>query len=231
MTAAVKCRACGTINNIGRMFCVRCGQQLSPGDIRPVARGGGPARFVRLLFLLALLAALVQMARPVPGIGRPGTTAEGLQCARRMGELEALTQAGRAGEERFTEQEVNGYLHHLLTNSPNRVTSGLVRAELETFRVRLGDGEAALVWVVRLGFLPLSYEVAGRPAIGPDGFSFEARRVRAGQLPLPGRAGAWAASRLFRVFANLTREKKLLDGLAEVRVEAEAVVARTGETR
>lgn len=233
MTAGVKCSACGSINPLGRIHCVRCGARLDVSNFihpRAVGSRGRVARVFRLLLLLALLLALVQLLRPVIPSGEPGTTEDGARLTERLKRLESAADAQIPALEVLPEREVNGYLQHLLTNAPRRESNAWIRHEVGELRLQFQSAQVTLVWTTRLGgALPLTFEVAGVPQVGADRFQFVLSQVRVGHLPLPGPAGAWAARRLAQMFTPLTRERRLLDMLDELTIEPGRAQARAGQ--
>lgn len=231
MTAAIKCMACSRMNPLGRLFCVGCGERLDTKnivDVPLVSPAKRITRLVRLLVLLGLLLALLQMIRPVAPMGRQGAPdAHSLL----LYQLETLRQAvlnKRSMEMAFTEASINGYLHHLLTNSPSRESSGPVKAEVQDVRVQLLPGQVVVVMTSSLGPFTISYETQGQPRVAAEGFVFDVERVRIGHLPLPGPAAPWAASRLFNLFSELERERTLANAVDQITVDAGQVRVRTG---
>lgn len=220
--AEIKCKNCGAVTSVGRKFCLKCGAEL---DIKNLVREGGPGggrkflRFVRVLIFLGLLLSLVQMLRAVTPQGRMGTEADADRFAVRLQQLEAGVAHGTPTEEIVSEAELNAYLHRLLLNSPARISEGYLKSEMTDIRAQLLPGTLIVVWTAKYGALPLSYDVVCAPKIaGSRGLSFELSRVRVGHLPLPGRAGAWAAKRLARMFENLKSEHRVVSALTDFSV-------------
>jgi hypothetical protein len=230
MSVGIKCDACGHINPIGRLYCVRCGAQLNIKRIVAVGRTRARrrARLLRSAMLIALFAALFQMLRPAPMDGRPGTLEDANRLVARINRLYDAVNERRVAEETFGEAEVNAYLASLIAGPRERATDESLRQGLNAIRVRLAPDRVTVVWATRAGPAPLTFEVSGTPAAGPHGFRLERMRVRAGRLPLPGPVGRWAAGRLYRTFEKLETEREVLDALSELNVGERRAIAATG---
>lgn len=234
MTAGLKCGACGAVNPLGRKFCMKCGATLNFENlVQPGVAGAGRRIFrtIRLLVLLALLVALVQLLRAVSPEGRLGTDADAARFAVRLNHLQSGALNGEPVEETLPEAELNGYLHHLLTNSPSRSAESFIKADLTGIRAQLLPGTLVVVWTARVGALPLSYEVTCTPNFADSGLQFVLLHVRMGHLPLPGPVGEWASRRLVRMFDNLEREQMLLNSLTDLQLGEGHALARSGGSR
>lgn len=231
MSVGIKCKACGHVNPLGRLFCVNCGAQLnvSRATLEWASRKNRQLRIFRTVILLALLAALVQLLRPVPMEGSIGHLEDANRLVARLNRLYDGVRERRFVQEWIHEAELNAYLAGLMTGPREATTEERVREGLASFRVRLRPGRVSAVWATHVGALPITFRVDGTPRLDANGFRLEAIRVHAGHLPLPGPIGAWAARRLHRTVEQLESERKLLNALAALDViERKAMVTVGG---
>lgn len=231
MSVGIKCDACGHFNPVGRLFCAKCGAKLDASRIehQDAARKRFRMRLVRAAILLLLLAALVQLLRPAPLEGAPGSLEDANRLVARLNRLYDGVQERRFAQEVIHESEVNAYLAGLMAGPREEITEERLREGLAAFRVRMSPGRVSAVWATRVGALPITYRVEGTPRAGADGFRLEQVRVSAGHLPLPGPVGAWAAARLYRTVEKLESERTLLNALTALDVvERKALVAVGG---
>jgi len=231
MKSTVLCDQCGKHNEASRLFCTSCGAKLDLSKVRIKSSAGLSvgrmiARTIRLALFLGLLAVLGLLVWPTQPTGAAGTQADGNVLYAKLRELDRAQRTGVTLRHIVPENEINGYFSGLLAE---RATPGAGGGQLDTqdIRVSLAPGEVTVHITASLSFLTLTYEVTGQPMLSNRGFQFEPHRVTMGHLPLPGFIGDLVASRIAAVFANLEKEKSILEGLAFMEVDANRVRVAT----
>jgi hypothetical protein len=234
------CPKCGFDNELGRIFCHRCGARLNLSEIKPPVRGGkrlrkrtGPGvgrllgRLVKLACAVALVFA-VYLAWQVPAIRPIRTTGADLAAAdAKRFELQQLANHPGPRTIVITEAELNAFIDSLeFEKAEGKLT--LAPTDLQ---IEFGHGVVTVIFLGRLDVGPwqkpifLSY--TGIPTIENESFTFKPVAGAIGALPVH----PWLLqttglfNRYFgRVFARLDREKQLLDKLSSIRVERQRVV-------
>lgn len=231
MAITVHCALCGRENELGRMFCVGCGQRLqfNAPDAMSFSRQPRPFRLGRLfrsvlliLFLLAVVLGLLVVFPPAPlgGVtdGTGGQAAEErLQAVR-----SSISVGGVGAEVEITEAALNGWLSNCLA-----------RVQDERITVRMTSGELILEGASRFHLdgtagryfktsLPLTLRLGAHLQAG----SLSMDRVSVGLLPLPGPLGEpvrqWFAARI----APLWRELRLDSLMRAVEIQPGRAILR-----
>ncbi|OQA26678.1 MAG: hypothetical protein BWY59_01293 [Verrucomicrobia bacterium ADurb.Bin345] len=218
----IKCPQCGNVNDLGRVFCSKCGSRLDLSKVstRILARGmqkphDSMYRLLRNLLLLALIAALCLLLWPAGLVGDTGTVKEARQFAAKIAAIQRAQQAGLYVFEVATEREVNAYIAEILKQNKNISQSEGMRMGIEAITVRVEPLPKGLTVVILANWGPvrLSYEVTGVPVVKQGLFYLDVQSARWGHLPLPGPAGQWVSQRVANVFSQMRRERKMLDQL------------------
>ncbi len=215
MSVTVHCALCGNNNELGRMFCVACGQRLKFDGPDAISFSSQPKPFrsgrmflVLLLglLLLAVVPGLLMVLPPAPlGVvadGRAGQAAE-----ERCRTIRSNISLGGAGADvEVAEAALNGWLS-------NRIS----RVHGELLTVKMAAGSLTLEGVCRPQFagvvgryfqMPLSLTL--RICAQMQSGRLVPVRVSVGRLALPGFAGApvrqWFAARISPLWRELRLE-------------------------
>lgn len=205
MSITVHCNLCGHENELGRMFCIGCGQRLSfdgpegisfKSEPRPFAIGRVFRFALLILFLLAVAAGLLLVFPPVP-LGGFADGSGGQASDERLKALRSSISLGGAGAEvEVTEAALNGWLSNRLSR---------VQGERITVRMAAGavlvEGACSLRFPGAVGrMIPMPLPLTLRLGAHLQGGGLAADRVSVGLLPLPGRLGGpvrrWFEARL-----------------------------------
>ena len=234
MAITIKCPKCGLENQLGRIFCHRCGSKLefSEGSFQEAKIHFSPgrllARLVRVGISMGLLAAIVLMCMPVTLPGRAGTRQDVVLLDQKIRVLRRAVLDGRRMEETVREAEVNGYLDDARNRSAKEAKAGPVKLDLTSINIALRPDRVALVLHAKLGPVTLSFEVQGKPAKKQNRFSLDVVGGRIGHLPLPAVAADWVSRKVSGVFSKMERERQLLDDAHEIVAQDGQAVVKIG---
>lgn len=216
----MNCPRCGNANELGRVFCSKCGVRLdlSRVNTRMLARGAtkpheGFFRLVRVLVLLALACVIGLVLWPTELVGEPGSIRDARLLENKIQGLVRAQNSGLYVFEIVAEREVNAYLAEVLKRDENLSRSDGMRLGLEAIRVRFQPEVMTVVLLANWGPLRLSYEIQGVPVTGTGGFSMDVRSARWGHLLLPGPSADWVTARVAAVFSQMNRDRNVLDQL------------------
>jgi hypothetical protein len=229
MASTIPCSRCGHQNVLGRIFCTNCGQKLDfekldKKRVLSGAGGGGPGRVIRTVVILLLVAVIVMLLKPAKLAGAEG----GLQEAQRLNQkIRAVKTAildGKSIAQNVSEAEINGYLAEVI----KRTNDGLPKDKKQLVLVRkvnmhFGNERIAVVILVQVGPVTVSYSVTGQPAKQSGHFTLLPEKVKIGLVPVPAAAGPWVTSRIAYVFSRLGSERSMLDQVSKMEVRDGAV--------
>ncbi len=210
----VQCALCGHENELGRMFCVGCGQRLQfnapdamsfKNQPRPFPWGRLWRIFLLMLLLLAISAGLLAVLPPADLGG--ATDSEGGRAVeeRILAVRSSVCVGGPGAEVEVTEAALNGWLSNCL-----------VRTHSEPIAVRMAAGDLTFEGVSRFRFtgaagryVQMSFPLTLRLGMHLQSGRLDLDRASVGLLPLPGRLGdpvrKWFSARI----APLWRELRL----------------------
>ena len=234
------CSKCGYDNELGRIFCHSCGAKLDLSEIKSPAQGGAKLkksgagsgrlvwRAVGVVILLAIIA-VIYLAAQVPSVRAISTTSQDLVSSdKKRFDLEQIGTRNRPQVISLTEAELNAFVSSLgfekNSNKSFTVTPSILQLEL-------GNGIVTAVFVgkVSLGSafskkVYLSY--TGRPVVEDGHFEFQPVRGAIGSLPMNAAIleQTGILDRCFeKLFANLSRERQVLDSLKSITVTSHQV--------
>jgi hypothetical protein len=232
--STIPCPRCGRPNPFTQVFCSECGAKLDLQSIKKeqIMRPRGVqadviVRLLKLLVRIAVLAVLVLMVWPVSPRGVRGGQQQLLQMADKRKALISAVQNGWNRVVVFDESEVNAYLAARVNESGDGESAG-PRLPLDAANVDFTEKQTTVTVVVRLGPLPLSYEVYGQPEVTGEGFTFKVKGARVGHMPLPGVVASPVARKVKTVFSGLRDDRRLLNNLARMAVGNGAVKVAVG---
>lgn len=234
MSLDIKCATCGHRNPLGRLYCMSCGAKVDvteqtitkARDSERTPTSTVILRGVRLVITLLLLVALVLMMQPVPAGGRLGNRADANELGRKLTTLQDAVLEGRASVQQLLEHEINAYLLEILRRAPSSKRSWL-GAELKAVNLRLAEGNVVAVYLVEAGPFKLTQEITVAPVREGDHWGYAVRAVRVGRMPMPSPLGAMLSRRAAGVFDGLSREREMLDRVAQVDIKVGWVQAAT----
>lgn len=221
MSPGIQCPACKTVNPLGRLFCVSCGAQLDVSKIVSTREESRTSRLrlVRLFLFAVFTVALVAMVWPVPLDGHLGSLDDANRLVTRLNRLNDVSQIGMAAKETASEAEVNAYIAgRRSTTEPARLTDSILRAEQDTFRVRLRPDAVLIQWTRMAGPLGITYQVKGTLIRMDGGWRWTTERVAIGKLPLPSFIARPVAARVLKSFDGFQQERLLLEAAESIEI-------------
>jgi len=235
------CPQCGYDNELGRIFCHRCGQKLDLDAIKPPSRGGKPLRpknkisvaqwirrVVELLLLGAILYMVFLMVQVAPAPPLPSSS-EAAAAEQKWRAVEKLVSGRTAGSVEISAAEAQAYFGALpMPKSDSRW--GLVPDRVWV-RLAADSVELNMLATLRLGGalerkLWLTY--SGVPTTTQQGqFLFEVRGGTVGGLNWPvGLVNflGWHREAFAKVFQPLVIERQVLGQVTRFDVRVDRVV-------
>jgi hypothetical protein len=216
------CTKCGTLNELGHVFCKRCGTRLdlshmSSQEMGDQESGGGWVRthlgkIVRRFIFLAIAAtAGVALWPQQAPIGEAGSRASASSVSRSVLALRQIV-AGRELGRDFAEADINAYF----SQHKNRELGA------DSVSVAIGEGDLRVRVVrsfrsVKLGRFEVRPAFSGELRFVPAGNLMRVQSGVAGHLPLMGPA-AYPVIAWFRRIAGSQQEGEILNLLREAKV-------------
>jgi hypothetical protein len=230
VSVGIKCRECGYVNTLGRVFCSKCGKKLDLSRVstRLLARStltpaDRRARLFRWVVVLVLAAVIGLMLWPMEPEGVVGSRDDVKALRVKVGRLERAAAARAYVFDVVTEEEVNAFLEETVGGDPSVAKSEGLRLGIETIRVRFTPEQLKVFLLANWGPLKLSYMVAGVPEIRQRRFSVNPTHGRLGHLWLPAPLAGWIGGRISYALSGLERERRLLDQLGRCELGDEKV--------
>lgn len=238
----IACSKCGYDNELGRIFCHSCGAKLDLTEIKAPSQGGksltrkakgGARKMLSRVVSIAILAVVVVvlfLAFQVPNIRPISMSSDDLGSAdRKRAALDELAVQKSPNTITVTEGELNAFIQGV--GFQNSQGSGLAVVPTK-LQLELGDGVITAVFLGKLHIagsvekqIYLSY--TGVPTIEDGHFVFTPTAGSFGELPL----SSWLLVKtgildhyFARLFANMDKEKQVLDSLSSISVTRQSVV-------
>ncbi len=234
----ITCDKCGHQNPLGHVFCMRCRGRL---DLKThldtkMLKGASPRRvgarqvmLIAVVFLIVLPVSLMLWPDSIkPGVG--GSDDFRSACRK----INLLDSVAGAPSQALTQGEVNIYMEAVVARARKLNSSGLVASRIRLMRVLI-EQDRLLVQVARtlgpfmlgplnLGSIESTYELAGVPEAGLEGFRFMVSSCKRGRLPMPGAFSGFIVADMEAFFAGLEKERAFLDRLGAIDLEDGEVV-------
>jgi hypothetical protein len=223
MGYTIQCGKCGHQNVLGRIFCTNCGQKLDFDQVdakpRRQMQGMSPAKLMRIVITVVVIAILIMILKPAKPLGAPGTLQDAQRMNQKLRTIKAAILDNKGGSHELQEKEINGYLTEILKRMSDSATKGDKNpVKLRQINVHFTPQLIHVLMVTEIGPMKLSYSVAGQPARKDRQFKIKPERVRLGSVPIPAVAGDWIAGRMASVFSKLGNEKSLLDQVSTMQL-------------
>lgn len=232
----LQCDKCGYDNELGRIFCHSCGTRLDLSKVKPPTEAEkmrrkikqGASRTVRIVIDLvlvgavALLILLICMAPEVKPVEPTDAEVQLIEKKRQL--LETFSLSRKPGTMAITEAELNAYLNKFEDKKPEgqgiEVTPVLLR-------ITLKQDAAKIEFIGMIHFFgwfdkKIYFGYDGVPKLEKDKFVFTPTGGQIGKLPVHVRILTMTGlfDKYFgSVFGKLDNEKKLLERMAELKVE------------
>lgn len=241
----LNCPQCGYDNDIGRIFCAKCGQKLEisrvgvPSSVRRGARRGKKGLafgqlvqfLLRKLFQVTILAAAVAFLVSVWLLPResvrPGgeKDLESFQKKRAAFEEAFGSQAG--GQFVFSEEELNSALALAVANTRKAAGENAGGLQLEKLTVALGQGTATLTITQKYKWFRLAVQSTAKLQNDGARWSFAPTEIRIGRWLTPALLHPQLVPVLQKFLADLATEQQRLGEAAgaEIRPGEFAITA------
>ena len=234
------CPKCGNDNELGRIFCHKCGDRLDLSSIKPPSVAERKRRLFKveairttrlainfaILGVLFLVIALICLTPPV--VPLPAANTDLVASDTKRMELDRLGKGKKGGQVTVTETQLNAFFNQRpfakATGTGIELTPVALRIHLHESRVQiefLGTTHFGSYFEKKLY---LAYE--GEPTLRDRKFSFQPTGGWIGKLPVHPvilRITSFFESRFGRMFNEFTSEKELLDTLTAIDVTKESV--------
>lgn len=234
MSSVIECPQCRQGNELGRIFCTRCGTKL---DMTRLTHGHMGGRFdlpgfllgaVRVGIFLAMLVVLGLLLWPTPLAGQRGPEAE---VTALLGQRQALVRAVEARQEvklEASELALNAYLDATLkAGQRQEAVVGAWMMRLDAVNVAVQPGVVIVTTLAHWGPLAITWEVSGVPQVAERHFALVVKSGRIGHLGLPQVGADWMASRMAVLMNRWGADRELLDQLASVVAERQTLTLVT----
>ena len=232
----VLCPKCGFDNELGRIFCHKCGTKLDLHEVRPMRASGkerwgkqnwSVKRVIGLVIRLAILAgvvlaiALILQVPPAREIKWTDGDARGID--RKRLELERMIQQQKAGTITLSGAEIDAYIGQMTFEA----ASSRLDIEPATVQIELGHGDVTVVVVGKIKFGKVleklvAFRYTGVPTIEGGRFVFQPTGGDIGRMPIhpiilhsTGFLGRYYAA----LFRDLSNDRELLNTLAAISVD------------
>ena len=230
MTTNLKCPSCGKLNEKTRLFCKSCGAKM---DFNRMKFGPSPVllffkRLLRTVVLLVLLVVVGFAFWPTAPEGRVGTEEDGRACFDAMADLYEAIHSEAHRVRVIEEEEINAYLETLVAEAVPPMQGTFLDLDLESIRLQLVAGEVVVHIRSKWKNVPLTHVLRGVPVVAEDGFSLHVTYAAMGRLPIGGALRPRMVGRLTPVFANMERERHVLDRLDNIELADGAVRLTAG---
>jgi hypothetical protein len=235
----IECPKCGHDNDLGRIFCVECGEKLdiskvsAPSGIRRRKKGGSAqskgqmiggavVKVIKLTFLAAVCAVLTLLWLQ-PDFQRKtfGVNELASYVANRT-QMEDALRNQQSAKIVLTEPEVNAAMAKaIIDTTKGQKDAGEIK--LESIYFRFADKSAIMTAQNKVKWFRLSVQVKVSPVKTVDKWHFKVDRVWVGRLPFPAFLNDRVVdSFIKRLFADFGAERELIEKM-------DAVELKTGE--
>ena len=222
MSQIIECPQCHQGNELGRMFCNRCGTKL---DMAPMTAAkaraldwgtllGHAGRVGGFLVLLILVLLLIW---PVAKTGKCGDESD-LNAL--LGQRAALRQGAQQNKElklEVTETALNAYLTASLKQArSNEAAEAAWMMNLAELNVGVKVDKVTVTALAHWGPLSITWQISGTPKLADKHFILDAKAGSIGHLGLPRSGAEWMAARMAVLFNRWTADRELLEQLASL---------------
>lgn len=221
MREKFQCPECGCPNEVGRIFCVRCGVKLDFTQMRRPIRidlGGILEGIFRLVVFLVVLSVVVLIVWPLDPAGQTGDADDA------RGWLSKRDQLQNDGAEKvdITETSLNAYLAATFKSPVTNSTEAVNRwaMSLAALNVTLRPDHVTVMAVTQWGPLTITWAVRGVPRVVAGRSILDIKDGRWGHLPLPRAIATGVANRMAALLVRWPQDREMLEQLTAVALDA-----------
>jgi hypothetical protein len=230
----IECPKCGYDNDLGRIFCAKCGDKLeisrvkAPSRIRHRGRGKGATsmqttlmlmggNFVRIIVLACIAALLTAIALP-PKFERLDITEADLASFQ-----EKKTQVSDAVDNQqevkmmFTESEVNASMADSVKETTKKAQSN--RPVLDSVYIQFREGDALLTAQNKWKWFRLGVQVLSEPKNVSEKWTFTPKVIWIGRLHIPQQLNATIVDVFLSKILNFDSERQILNQMSAISIK------------
>lgn len=242
----LECPKCKHDNDLGRIFCVKCGEKLDiskvappSGAVRRTRKGkrqfpmkmivkGAIFKTIKVIFLAAVMALITAILLP-PEVQRRSNSEQNFEAYQvKRTELDEGILNEKGVSVVFEEGDLNAMLAQLVKNTPGN-SAGKMPLKLESFYISLQDGSAVITSQYKWQYFNLYVQLGVKPVMKGGKCTFQPVAARIGRLRIPPALTPVLdkAGEPFRIFlSGLEAEKTILEKVASVVVKpGQAIVS------
>ncbi len=236
MAIKIPCAHCGFSNDLGRVFCTRCGVKLdlkrtSQADLekrREIEFGPILSRLAVFLFIVVPLVLVGLALWPAKPVALPVDPAGAQQVMMKTRAIkQAVSARQRVGVD-FMEPEINGFLASRATLRGVKILNVDLQQDRFTLMSTLAwrpPDATNIAWVVKNKVaLPVSFSMIATFRNG----QFVVKSARMGHLPLMGPTQAIAKKYFSGLFNDVIAEKQIVDAVAEAVIRQDRISLKFG---
>ncbi len=232
----LNCPQCGHDNDIGRIFCAKCGQKLEisrvgvPSRIRRSARKGKASvpfahvamflfkKFVQITLLAAATAFFVSVWLLPRDASRLPDAKDLEAFQKRRADLDEAYRNQTGERFVFREEELNAKLAEAVRNTRKAAGENAGGIQIEKLTVALGEGQATLTIVQKWKWFRLAVQVVARLKNDGVRWAFVPEEFRVGRWLAPSALSPHLTGVLERFLADLSPEKEKLEQTATAEI-------------
>jgi len=223
MAIRIECSKCGFQNELGRIFCAHCGVKLdlsatSVGELRSqreIDVAGLVGRILTPILLGLLILVVAAAVWPDPGPTVLSDKAGAIQVPIKAKAVRTAITYGKPTKLDLSEGELNGFLEERGKNRKiDRLVIDLKPGVFNLYAVQVWMPITNVTWLAGVR-VPFSLGMSGSFHKGV--MAVEGAHV--GHLPLPGFARSAVVKFFAELFADITREQRLVSSLKTVAIE------------
>ena len=228
-----QCPQCGCPNEMGRIFCIRCGVKLDFTRMTRSSRidvGSIFTAILRLLVFLVVVTVAGLAVWSVAPLGQVGGEAD----AREWLHQRDLLKAGGSAQVEVSETTINAYLVATLKQAPTNSAEAVGRwkMRLDALNMAFRTDHVTVMALTRWGPLTITWAISGVPKLGDGNNGVDVQRGWLGHLPLPHAIAAWLADRMaVLLLVRWPQDRELWEQLNGVALNAGRITLSTRSTK
>ncbi len=231
------CPKCQYDNDLGRIFCAKCGEKLdisrvrAPSSVRRRAKSGRNMSFQKMfsialkkMFKVAILAAvcsIVSMLLLSPKVQRKDFSVSSLESFQaKRAKLDDASSTEQQLKFTFTEGEINSAIAQAISNSNKAEAANPNLIKLESMYFALEDGAAVVTFHNKWRWFRLSLQERVTPLQVNDNWTFQLSTFWIGRLRLPPVINKFVDDQYFsKIWTGFVAEKGIIEHLGSLEIK------------
>lgn len=233
----LNCPQCGHDNDIGRIFCAKCGQKLEisrvgvPSSVRRGSRRSkqeasiaqrvlfGIRKFIQIALLAAAAALVASIWIPPRDASRAPGDKDLEAFQKKRAELEEAFGNQTGGQFMFREEELNAKLAEAVAVTRKAAGENAGGMQIEKLTVALGEGTATITVTQKWKWFRLGVQAVARLKNNDARWFFDPVEIRVGRWLAPALITPHLVPILERLLSGLAPEKQKLEQAASVEIK------------